>query len=145
VRLPLAEITFDKPSKIEKPTNTHEFEGLRALVIDNEPSILSGMALVLENWGLECDTALGLDDALTFKMMPAVLLVDLHLDNHVTGLDVIHQLRQHWKNPGLPAVVISADRSPEWQHRLNQARIPLLNKPVRPARLRALLRSLVED
>lgn len=144
VRLPLAEMTFDKPGKIEKPTNAHEFEGWRALVIDNEPSILSGMALVLENWGITCDTASDLDNALRSQTLPDVLLVDLHLDDHITGVDVIHQLRRHWRNPRLPAVVISADRSPEWQHRLNQARIPLLNKPVRPARLRALLRSLVE-
>lgn len=144
VRLPLAEMTFDKPSKIEKPTHTHEFEGLLALVIDNEPSILSGMALVLENWGIKCETASDLDSALMSQTMPDMLLVDLHLDNQVTGVDVIHQLRQHWKNPHLPAVIISADRSPEWQHRLNQARIPLLHKPVRPARLRALLQSVME-
>ncbi len=72
-----------------------------------------------------------------------MLLVDLHLDDSVTGLEAIRQLRHHWHDPHLPAAIISADRSDHWQRRLRNAGVPQLNKPVRPGKLRALLRSLL--
>ena len=74
-----------------------------------------------------------------------MLLVDLHLDDNVTGLEAIRQLRQHWQDPHLPAAILSADRSDHWQRRLRNANVPQLNKPVRPGKLRALLRSLLND
>jgi CheY-like chemotaxis protein len=43
----------------------------------------------------------------------------------------------------LPAVVITADRTPEVQQELATLNLPLLNKPIRPAQLRALLSHLL--
>ncbi|CAH1043026.1 PAS domain-containing hybrid sensor histidine kinase/response regulator [Halomonas sp. TD01] len=120
-----------------------EFEGLRVLILDNEPTILQGMALLLTEWKISCDTALDVDTAKACQEAPDMLLVDLHLDDHMTGLEAIRQLRQHWHDPHLPAAILSADRSDHWQRRLRHAGVPQLNKPVRPGKLRALLRSLL--
>ncbi|WP_434983480.1 NahK/ErcS family hybrid sensor histidine kinase/response regulator [Vreelandella zhaodongensis] len=120
-----------------------EFEGLRVLILDNEPTILQGMALLLSEWKISCDTALDVDTAKACQEAPDMLLVDLHLDDNVTGLEAIRQLRQHWHDPHLPAAILSADRSDHWQRRLRHASVPQLNKPVRPSKLRALLRSLL--
>lgn len=119
------------------------FGSVRVLVIDNEPAILEGMALLLAQWGVDCDTALDVPAALSLEERPDALLIDLHLDDGVTGTDAIKALRRRWQAPDLPAAILSADRSPDWQHRLRQARLPLLNKPVRPAKLRALLSNLL--
>ncbi len=120
-----------------------EFEGLRVLILDNEPTILQGMALLLSEWQISCDTALDVDTAKACQEAPDMLLVDLHLDDNMTGLEAIRQLRQHWHDPHLPAAILSADRSDHWQRRLRHAGVPQLNKPVRPGKLRALLRSLL--
>ena len=40
---------------------------------------------------------------------------------------------------GLPAVLVTADRSGEIKKQAENAGVPILNKPVKPAALRALL------
>lgn len=137
-------ISFSQaPSPSAPPSADDEFKGLRVLILDNEPTILEGMALLLSEWQISCDTALDLDAAKACPEAPDMLLADLHLDDNVTGLEAIRQLRQHWHDPHLPAAVLSADRSDHWQRRLRHAGVPQLNKPVRPGKLRALLRSLL--
>ena len=125
------------------PALEAEFEGLRILVMDNEPTILDGMERLLSTWQIRCDTALDMAAATACQEAPNILLVDLHLDDDLTGLDAIRYLRKHWHDPRLPAAILSADRSEHWQRRLRHAGVPLLNKPIRPGKLRALLRSLL--
>ena len=64
------------------------------------------------------------------------LLVDYHLDSG-NGIDAIIELR--WRLGDLPAILITADRSPSVTEDARQRNIQVLNKPVRPAALRALL------
>ena len=44
----------------------------------------------------------------------------------------------------MPAAIITADRTPEVQREATALDLPLLNKPVRPAQLRALLSHMLE-
>ncbi|MGL4497328.1 MAG: hypothetical protein ACRCUX_16060, partial [Beijerinckiaceae bacterium] len=64
-------------------------------------------------------------------------IADYHL-NHETGLEAIDALRAIL-GQATPAVLITADRSPEVRDEAARRDIPLINKPVRPAALRALL------
>ena len=71
------------------------------------------------------------------QIAPDVLIVDYHLDEG-NGLDVVTQLR--WRfGASLPAILITADRSQEVRERAQEKNVHLLNKPVKPAALRALL------
>ncbi|HQV09567.1 MAG TPA: hypothetical protein PLL04_10480, partial [Thauera sp.] len=45
----------------------------------------------------------------------------------------------------LPAVLISGDTAPESLARIQATGVPMLHKPVRPARLRALMHRLLTD
>jgi len=98
------------------------------------------MEMLLRGWGCEVLKAPDLDGALNAVAASAVppngLLVDYHLD-HGNGIDAIIALRQHC-GP-LPAILITADRSPAVRERARAEDIQLLNKPVKPAALRALL------
>ena len=77
-------------------------------------------------------------------MRPDILLVDYHLDNNVLGTDVIAALRRQLGTE-IPAVVITADRSAEVQHLIQEMPgATLLPKPIKPARLRALIASVRE-
>jgi Na+/proline symporter/signal transduction histidine kinase/ActR/RegA family two-component response regulator len=115
--------------------------GLRVLVIDNEPAILEGMRLLLTGWGCDVWTASDLETAhqalRTNKGLPEVIIADYHLDE-TDGLEVIKALR--WKTQvDMPALLVTADRTPVVRDAAAAMNIHVLNKPLKPAALRALL------
>ncbi len=113
-------------------------------MLDNELSILESMAALLGQWGCEVLTAT--DQAAALAVLqgraPELILADFHLDHGVTGCQVVQQLREHFQQP-LPAVIITADRSDQCRRALQQLGAPLLNKPVKPGKLRAVLSQLL--
>ncbi|CEJ15447.1 Autoinducer 2 sensor kinase/phosphatase LuxQ [bacterium YEK0313] len=123
------------------PLPAAPLDGLVVLAIDNEPKILEGMRALLTGWGCRTLTASSwrtaheeLNETLA---IPDVLIVDYHLDEG-NGLDVVMQLR--WRfGASLPAILVTADRTPEVRDRAQEKNVYLLNKPLKPAALRALL------
>lgn len=122
------------------------FGGARILVVDNEPAVLESMQLLLERWGCVVTTASGAGQALETLaeqgVSPAVILADYHLDNERTGCEAIYAIRRYLDRD-VPSAVITADRSDETRQFLKAQYLPILNKPVKPNRLRALLNSLL--
>ncbi|AIR90405.1 ATP-binding response regulator [Pseudomonas cremoricolorata] len=118
--------------------------GRRLLVLDNELSIRLSMAALLSQWGCQVLTATDLDEALEALdgVPPELVLADYHLDHGRTGCDVVRELRSHFACP-IPAVMITADRSEQSQRAIQALMAPLLNKPVKPGKLRAVLSQLL--
>lgn len=116
-----------------------QLAGLKLLVIDNEPAILDGMKRLLEGWGCSVATAAGLDEALVLlkRGEPDVVIADYHLD-HGNGLTAISTLRERSRGR-LPAILLTADRSPNVREAAAALSVHLLNKPLKPGALRALL------
>lgn len=117
-----------------------QLAGLKLMVIDNEPAILDGMKLLLEGWGCVVATAPGPDEALAMLKpgdQPDVLIADYHLD-HGDGLAAISALRERTR-AGLPAILLTADRSPQVREAAGAFNVHILNKPLKPGALRALL------
>lgn len=118
--------------------------GLQVVIIDNEPTILDGMNILLTAWG--CNVIVGLDAKEVLlklesqKQPPAIALVDFHLDDS-NGIETIKKLRRKI-SPDLSAVLITADRSPEVRDMALGEGVEILNKPIRPPALRALLAQL---
>ncbi|HEV2509560.1 PAS domain-containing hybrid sensor histidine kinase/response regulator [Bosea sp. (in: a-proteobacteria)] len=120
--------------------SSSQLAGLKLLAIDNEPTILDGMRLLLGGWGCKVETAGGLDEAsslIAAAGAPDVLIADYHLDHGENGIAVISALRQ--QVGGLPAILLTADRSPEVREEAAALDIHVLNKPLKPGALRALL------
>jgi CheY-like chemotaxis protein/two-component sensor histidine kinase len=116
------------------------FNGLKVLVIDNEDDILEGMSLLLSGWGAEVVTASDAEQAFKYlndEDQPNVLICDYHLGT-TNGLDAIANVRARTA-PGLPSILLTADRSAEVRDAAAEADIAVLNKPVKPAALRAIL------
>lgn len=133
------------PQAIEKiemsRAPTTPLVGLSVLAIDNEPSITEGMELLLSRWGCEVLGSHSLKDALASmkasKFVPDVVIADYHLDES-DGLEAIAALR--WKlGDGLPAILLTADRSEGMREKAALHNIHVMNKPIKPAALRALL------
>jgi len=140
IEVPLAvdvvEIRKDVPSG--KSEFAH-LDGLKVVCVDNEPRILDGMRELLGGWGCHVTCYENGDDVLKnlHKDKPRLLLADYHIDKQ-TGLDVIESARQTQPNDFV-AVLITADRSSAVRQACKSADVHLLNKPLKPAALRALL------
>src|SRR5271168_4949251 len=127
-----------KPSGGEPILNNEPLQGLKVLAIDNEPRVLDGMQVLLQKWGCRVATADGLAGALaSLAVRPDVIIADYHLDEG-DGLAVIATLRERLGYL-TPAILATADRSPEVRRAAAAAEVALLNKPLKPAPLRAQL------
>ncbi len=126
------------PNAVSQSVNV--LQGRRILVVDNEPDILLSMSALLEQWQCQVCVASGFGEALRAlkDAPPEIILADLHLDDGNNGLEVVAQLR-HYFADDIPAVLITADHSDELAALRKQLDIPVLNKPVRPSKLRAIL------
>jgi signal transduction histidine kinase len=118
-----------------------QLAGLAVVCIDNDLTILDGMQTLLAGWGCGVVKAPDLATAMAAlaenKTIPDALLVDYHLDTG-DGIAAIHALRQRF-GAELTAILITADRGPRVREEARACGIQLLNKPIRPAALRALL------
>lgn len=116
---------------------------LKVLCIDDEVANLHAMETLLTKWQLDVDCAKNLEEALVAskRREPQILLVDYQLDGDQTGIDIILRLRQEFKRD-IPAVLITANRSDGVVKEASDNDVFYLTKPVKPAKLRALLRSM---
>ncbi|MGA4321552.1 NahK/ErcS family hybrid sensor histidine kinase/response regulator [Ectopseudomonas hydrolytica] len=147
IRVPRAEARPQRQAQPAlQPVLGDPLPGRRLLVIDNEAEILHSMAALLGQWGCEVITALDLPEALQRLQgrAPDLILADFHLDHGVLGCDVIQQLRDAFAS-AIPALIISADRSDACRRDLQALGVPLLNKPVKPGKLRAVLSQLLQE
>ena len=114
--------------------------GMTVLCIDNERSILDGMRTLLEGWGCRVLTASNLAEALAAVegsgAEPDGFLVDYHLDAG-NGIGAIAELRR--RHNGAPAILITADRTAAVREAATAEGVHFLNKPLKPASLRALM------
>lgn len=118
-----------------------DVDGVVALVIENDTAVRTALVSLLETWGVSALDAAGSEEALgllsDLGIAPDVIVADYHLDDGCNGLEVIAALRGQYGV--IPAVLVTADRSGRLADRCAALGIPILNKPVEPVRLRALL------
>ncbi len=115
--------------------------GALIVCIENDATILDGMKTLLKAWDAEVIAVTDPDAAM--EAIEAAgghvtgLLVDYHLDRG-NGLAAIREVRRRFGET-IPAILITADRSPHVRAAAREENIAVLNKPVKPASLRALL------
>jgi signal transduction histidine kinase len=125
-----------------RPLPTDSVANAVVAVIENEETVTEGMRELLEGWG--CGVITGATgDAVIRRIQggdrrPDILIADYHLDEGRTGLAAIDQICRTMGRQA-PAIVITADRSPDVLDRVRARGLHLLNKPIRPAKLRALM------
>jgi signal transduction histidine kinase/ActR/RegA family two-component response regulator len=128
------------------PAPIESLPGARVLVVDDDVLVREAMASLLAQWGCRVTmAATGAEAAAALDGeggVPDAVLCDYRLPGGETGVDVIARLRAAAGRP-VPAALITGDTAPE---RLREAKLAghaLLHKPVRPAKLRALLEQLL--
>ncbi|MCQ4321596.1 PAS domain-containing hybrid sensor histidine kinase/response regulator [Stutzerimonas stutzeri] len=148
IDVPLADLPEQTPAEAPMlmPVPDNPLPCRRLLILDKELSILHSMAALLGQWGCEVLTATDLEAALAVLggSPPEVILADYHLDQGVTGWDVVTALRKHFAQ-AIPAVMVTADRSDQCRRQLQGFGVPVLNKPVKAGKLRSVLSHLLSD
>ncbi len=71
-----------------------------------------------------------------------IILADYHLDDGHSGLDAINVLRRR-AGFAVPAIVMTADRSPSLADAAHALGCEIMLKPVKPAELRALMAHMI--
>ncbi len=140
--LGVASPTLAADASLPEPALAGEaLNGLRVLAIDNEPRVLDGMRVLLSKWGCRVATAHGLDEAFealaSLEGAPDAIIADYHLDEG-DGLAAIAALRERL-GFSVAAILATAERSQEVRDAAARADVALLNKPLKPAPLRAQL------
>ncbi len=142
VEAPLsAAVPVKQHQRMAREVDRVQLSGITVLCIDNDLTILDGMETLLGGWGCRVLKAPDLATAIAVtgeaKISPDGLLVDYHLDDS-SGITAIKELRRRFGS-GLTAILITADRSPQVREEARVNGVQVLNKPVKPAALRALL------
>ena len=129
--------------KVDPPPSM-SLDGLYVMCVDNEPSIVEGLELLLSGWQCRVATAGSASEIEELiardSMPPDAIIADYHLDDG-TGIDVISSIRRHW-NGHIPAVLVTADRTLDVRNHAEEQSIAMFNKPLRPAALRAFLNQI---
>ena len=119
-------------------------DGTRVLLIEDDAIACTAVVQLLESWG--CTVYAG-PTALTAMAANAqhtdwdVILSDYRLSDGDNGLTAIARLRAY-AGRDVPAGLMSGDTDSTLMQAAKEANLPLLHKPVRPAKLRSLLRRL---
>jgi CheY-like chemotaxis protein len=120
-------------------------EGLHVMVIEDDILGREGLAAMLQAWGCRLTLAQGAQaacDLYQADQPPDIIISDFRLGD---GIDGIHAVRLVCDTAGrqIAACLITGDTDANIKQQAQAAGLPLLYKPVRPAKLRNWLRHAV--
>lgn len=115
----------------------------QVLIVDDDAMVLDSLKNLLESWGLTVTAASGARDLQpAFAAVPDLLIIDYHLGQG-NGLAIAASLRELYPHVSLPVIILTGDTTLAVRQRLNDSGHHVLYKPVRPAKLRALVTYLL--
>lgn len=129
------------PASRALPVAASPMQGRRVLVVDDEIEIRDASVALLTQWGVQVLVAADPSElacVLDAEPRPDAAIVDLRLGKDFDGVDVIAALRARI-GERFPALLISGDTGARELARVQASGVPLLIKPVPPAKMRAAL------
>jgi signal transduction histidine kinase/CheY-like chemotaxis protein len=129
----------------EKGTVT-KLEDARVLIVDSDLVALQSTESLLRQWGCELRLACSTREAMSAlknesAWMPEIIIADQYLNSDERGTSVIRVLRQ-LIGQQVPAIIVATDPSERLCNIADQRQLEVMQKPVKPAQLRALLMHL---
>jgi two-component system, sensor histidine kinase len=125
-----------------------DLSGSLVLVIDDEGAVQEGMAALLRKWQCEVLTAGSgkemLQQLVTVQRLPDLIICDYRLRAGENGIEVVEMLRNEF-NVDIPAVLVTGDTAPDRLRDAEASGLPILHKPLNPARLRTLIANLLRE
>jgi len=125
-----------------------DLSGALVLVIDDEGAVQEGMAALLRKWQCEVLTAGSgkemLQQLVTVQRLPDLIICDYRLRAGENGIEVVEMLRNEF-NVDIPALLVTGDTAPDRLRDAEASGLPILHKPLNPARLRTLIANLLRE
>ena len=127
------------------PVPRRHDRALRVLVVDDDPLVLSGNRVLLEELGCSVQTVANARDALdavaALDGTPLLVLCDMWLGDGDNGIELLRRMSALTGAP-VSAILVSGDTGPQTLAAAADAGYALLHKPVSPAKLRAAVMNL---
>jgi signal transduction histidine kinase/ActR/RegA family two-component response regulator len=120
--------------------------GCKVMVIEDDEMGREALAGLLASWGYSVIAVEGAKmaaDRLKKDQLPDIIISDLRLGDGINGIEAVRMLRS-LADQKIPACVISGDTDGQVRQQVEAAGLILLSKPVRPAKLRSVLRHLTQ-
>jgi PAS domain S-box-containing protein len=121
--------------------------GANVAIIDDDRELLDAMGQQLAGWGCYCigaeSTESVVEELTLANKVPDLIVADFHLADGKTGIEAVQEIRRRW-GTNVPAIIVTADDSSEPARRAEELHLPLMLKPVRAARMRALLLHILQ-
>jgi two-component system, sensor histidine kinase len=143
------EVPIAATQEISHPESTVAERGLHGrtvVLIDDDALVLESMRGQLESWGCEVYTATTGGDLMAMLVAtgarPEAVICDQQLAGGGQGMLLLEQLRSRFGYP-IPAVLVTADADRALMEQAGLSGLPVLSKPVRPAKLRAILQGML--
>ncbi len=134
-------------ANVEEARALGDIEGVRIALVDDDPMAREAMHTLLAAWGCQVTADENAEELLarlsSGAPSPEILITDFRMRGTLDGIALIAHLRTDPRYAALPAILISGDTGPDTLARARSAGLQLLHKPVRPARLRALIHRLL--
>jgi signal transduction histidine kinase/ActR/RegA family two-component response regulator len=122
--------------------------GRSILVVDDDAMVRESLAGLLESWGCTVTTAESEDEVVDAcpreGERPDLMVCDFRLREGLDGIALIDKLRNRC-GCVLPTILVTGDTDAQVAQRAAEAGLPLLHKPVRPAKLRAAMQSALAE
>ncbi len=114
----------------------------RVLVLDDDAPSRDALRGLLAAWGCDVRAVPAVADAeqvFSTGWRPDVLVADMHLDQAACGLAAVRQVRSHWDDERLPALLVTGDAGSDRMRQAQAQGYTVLTKPIKAARLRAFM------
>ncbi len=122
------------------------FDGLRVLLVEDDAMGRAGVANLLTSWGCSVTTADGARAACDLYQQdqpPHIIISDYRLGGGINGIEAMAMLSA-LSGQRVAACLISGDTDANVRAQAQAAGLTLLHKPVRPAKLRSVIRHLIQ-
>jgi len=136
-------VGYGDPARVRQAAHhdAASLEGCSVLVVEDQAEVRAAMKVLLEGWGCQVHTAdsgeQARDQLARLGCAPDVVIADVRLPGGEDGIAVLDFIRVRYPETG--GVLVSGDIAPEVLRRAQDSGYTLLHKPLRPARLRALM------
>ena len=148
VSIPKGDANLMMSANTDTIIHSWDLSGRFILVIDDEHDILDAMQTLLSRWGCDVVAAESLEDAIEVlnknKVVPDLILSDLRLRNEMTGIEAINSLKKQF-GASIGGILITGETSPEQIKLAKESGYEVLQKPVKPMLLRAVIHHYFSD
>ncbi len=120
---------------------------IKILCVDNNLQTLDAMDELMTSWKYNirtCNTINDINKIIDSEFFPEILILDYQLDNDQTGPEFLTIFCERVKKE-IPAIFITANYADDVKLLINELGCELLYKPVKPAKLRKTIESVLKN